>query len=101
MPQLSILQDRYPDVVFLGIAILERDVERCRAIVEGFGDALRYRIAVEMPDPAREGLRPLPSGAVTRDWYEAACLPGVPESFIVDAQGRIAWWAIRPSSKAR
>ena len=92
IPQLSALQVKYPDVVFLGVAILEHDIERCRAIVGEFGDKLRYRIAVEAAEASRDGLWALPSGAMTRDWYEAACLPGVPETFIVDTQGRIAWW---------
>jgi thiol-disulfide isomerase/thioredoxin len=71
----------------LGISIWERektDHEKRLAKVESFvarmGDKMNYAVAADDND-----------GSMARTWMEAAGLAGIPASFIVGRDGKIAW----------
>ncbi|ACL59881.1 TlpA family protein disulfide reductase [Methylobacterium nodulans] len=86
IPRLTELQRRYPDVVFLGVAVNWTDFGELEAFVRDQGDAIGYRIAADLPLSPGER-----QGTMYRTWYKAAYETGVPSAFIIDRDGRIAW----------
>ncbi len=89
MPELSALQDRYAGkVVVIGVTRLDSDntmgdVERT---VRQRGRAVRFRIAVD-------------EGATTEGYPVAVRDSALPRSFVIDQQGRFAWYG-HPSELA-
>lgn len=87
MPHLSQLARAYKGkVTFLGVDVLEdgKDFNATSARVDAFvaemGDQMDYNVCQDTEDTL-----------VTRTWFRAAKLPGIPATFVVDGQGRIAW----------
>src|SRR5208283_1780330 len=68
VPHLSDLQDKYPRATFIGVAVMEPDIEAVGIFVEEMGNQSRYRIAVEEPLAGRSGRE---GGSMTRHWLEA------------------------------
>ncbi|MGO9236429.1 MAG: TlpA family protein disulfide reductase [Methylocella sp.] len=89
VPHLSDLQDKYPQVIFLGVAVMQRNTEAVWAFVTDAGDQIRYRIAIEEPLTDRAGW--WEGGWMTKHWFEASYQRGVPAAFIVNQTGQIAW----------
>ncbi|WP_075257929.1 TlpA family protein disulfide reductase [Herbaspirillum camelliae] len=86
IPHLSSLQQHYPEVCILGIAVGWKDADIVEVFVREQGDAISYRIALDRA--GNPGERYSRSRLV---WCEAAYQQGVPSAFIVDRDGRIAW----------
>lgn len=78
IPEMNALQERYPDVVFVSV-FCER-LDAVKMFAKGPGKSMRVRVAVD------------DSGRVRKDWLEAAGLEGIPQVFIVDGSGRLAWF---------
>ncbi len=86
IPHLTELQAKYPDVRFVGVAASERGPDeaakfaKVKEFVDGKGDGMGYRVAY-VGDRAK----------MSRPWMEAAGQSGIPCTFIVDGEGRVAW----------
>jgi thiol-disulfide isomerase/thioredoxin len=86
IPHLTELQAKYPDVRFVGVAASERGPDeaakfaKVKEFVDGKGDGMGYRVAY-VGDREK----------MSRPWMEAAGQSGIPCTFIVDGEGRVAW----------
>ena len=90
MPHLSELARHYRDsVTFIGMDIWElvsaKDknadyLTKVSNFVENLGDGMDYTVAVDTRD-----------GIMSETWIKASGLYGIPNSFIIDQQGKIAW----------
>lgn len=83
MPRLSELARQYRDqVTFLGVNIFENrkpSTAKIKAFVDSMGNRMDYSVAIA------EGYL-MESG-----WYDASGRNGIPVTFVVNAEGRIAW----------
>jgi len=85
MPHLSTLASKYKDsITVLGIDIMElktTSFKRVKAVVDSLGDRMNYRVAAE------------DSNFMETGWLEASGErnKGIPSSFVVNAEGRLAW----------
>jgi thiol-disulfide isomerase/thioredoxin len=83
MPHLSNLATEYKNkVTFLGIDVLERkntSVEKIKAFVSGMGKRMNYNVAIEN------------GNLMEKNWMESSSEIGIPVSFIINADGRVAW----------
>ena len=85
VPHLSALQKKYPDVVFIGVNVWERNPTQGEAFAKEQGDRMDYRVAL---DDLSAGPQ---QGKMATDWLKAAGRDGIPCAFVVDGKGRIAW----------
>ncbi|CAN2533024.1 hypothetical+protein [Methylocapsa aurea] len=89
MPDLTRLQAAHPEIVVIGVVAHEKNPEKMRALVARKGDDIGYRIALQAPSPLPAiGNDP---GQMTHDWLEGSYSDGIPQSFLVDGAGRVAW----------
>jgi thiol-disulfide isomerase/thioredoxin len=83
MPDLSTLADQYKDnVTILGVDIFEKkttSIKKVRAFVDSMGNRMNYDVAAE------------DSNFMETDWFDASGEQGIPNTFVVDAEGRLAW----------
>ncbi|OQY71445.1 MAG: hypothetical protein B6D44_12885 [Ignavibacteriales bacterium UTCHB2] len=83
MPHLSALATQYNDcVIVLGINILEKkstSLVRIKNFVDSMGDKMKYRVAVE------------DTNFTVADWFNASGEQGIPKSFVVNSEGKLAW----------
>jgi thiol-disulfide isomerase/thioredoxin len=83
MPHLSALASEYMDkVTFLGVAIYEKEVtsmEKIKGFVDSLGHRMEYRVAAE------------DSNFMATGWLDAFGEQGIPKTFIVNTEGRVAW----------
>lgn len=83
MPNLSALSDKYKGkVTILGIDIYEKkttSMKRVKAFVDSMGNGMDYHVAVE------------DSNFMEANWLEASGEQGIPKSFVVNAEGNLAW----------
>jgi thiol-disulfide isomerase/thioredoxin len=82
MPHLSEIQDTYKDkVTIIGVTKKEDDnaLEAVEAMVAAKGPGMGYTVAWDK------------DGATDTAWMKAAGARGIPTSFVVDAQGKIAF----------
>jgi len=85
MPHLSALAREYKDrVTFLAIDVYEArttPADRVKTFVEGMGDRMDFNVAQE------------DTSFTVNDWLRATGEQdnGIPRTFVVDAQGRLAW----------
>jgi thiol-disulfide isomerase/thioredoxin len=85
MPHLSALAGEYKDrVTILGIDIYEKkttSMEKVKAFVDSMGHRMDYHVAAE------------DSNFMVAGWLDASGeqLKGIPRSFVVNAEGRVAW----------
>ncbi len=84
IPHLAALQAAYPEVTILGVAV--RLSDEVRAFVRDQGEAMAYTVAADAP--REHGTM---FGPTSLAWCEASFQQGIPASFIVDGEGRIAW----------
>ena len=86
MPHLSELQKKHPEVIVVSVAASERGadeaskIEKVKKFVEGKGDTMGYRV-VYAGDRTKMSI----------PWMQAAGQNGIPCSFIVDKDSKIAW----------
>jgi thiol-disulfide isomerase/thioredoxin len=83
MPHLSALATAYKGrAEFIGISIMERKstpLAFIEAFVKGMGDKMAYNVALE------------DSTLMADRWLKAFGERGIPQAFVVDRQGKIAW----------
>ena len=83
MPHLSALAREYNDKVsFLGVDIYENktySVKNVQAFVDSIGNRMDYNVAVQDSNFMEEG------------WIFPSGDPGIPRTFVVNAEGRLAW----------
>ena len=86
MPHLSELQKKHPEVVVVSVAASERGkdqaamIEKVKTFVDSKGDTMSYRVVFAGD---REKM--------SKPWMQAAGQNGIPCSFIVDKDSKIAW----------
>lgn len=79
IPHVTELQKQYKDVVFIGMNVWERKPEAVPPFLKKMGDKMDYRVAMDKDD------------TMANTWMKAAGQSGIPCSFIVDKDGKIAW----------
>ena len=83
MPHLSALARVYKDKVsFLGVDIYENQaysIKNVQAFVDSMGNRLDYNVAVQDSNFMEEG------------WIFPSGDPGIPRTFVVNEEGRLAW----------
>lgn len=91
MPHVTKMQAKYKDkgVVVIGVNVWERDLAASEPFVKKMGDKMGYRVATDVLTPADDGSTG--PGEMATTWLKAAGQNGIPCSFIVDREGKIAW----------
>lgn len=85
IPHLTALQKQYGDrVTVIGVSVSEDDPSSVPPFVEKMGDAMGYRVAMDMVTPENK------AGAMASSWLTAAGQKGIPCVFIV-REGKIYW----------
>ena len=80
IPHVNELQNKYEgDVVVIGQNVWENDEAAVEPFIERMGDDMGYRVAYDDENKMAE------------TWMAAAGQNGIPCSFIVDREGRVAW----------
>jgi len=83
MPHLSTLSQKYKDkVTILGIDVMEKKttpIKKVKAFVDSMGERMNYHVAIE------------DSNFMVSDWFNASGERGIPNSFVVNEEGRLAW----------
>lgn len=91
IPHLTELQKKYKDVAFIGVSIFEEDPSRVKPFVTQMGDKMDYRVATDkVPTGAPAGSMGR-GGAMAVNWMQAATQTGIPTSFVINGEGKIAW----------
>lgn len=82
IPHVSELNTKFKDkgVVFIGMNTWERDTEKVEPFVKEMGDKMNYRVAMD-EEP----------GKTANAWLKASGQKGIPCTFIVDKDGKLAW----------
>jgi thiol-disulfide isomerase/thioredoxin len=86
IPHVTELQKKYKDkdLVVIGMNVWENDDAAVEPFVKKMGDKMDYRVAM---DDKSGGSR----GKMAETWMQAAGRNGIPCSFIVDRDTKIAW----------
>ena len=83
MPHLSSLAREYQDkVIILGIDVMEKlttSMKKVKDFVDSMGHRMDYRVAAE------------DSNFTEASWFGASGEQGIPKSFVVNAEGKLAW----------
>lgn len=83
MPHLSALAAEYKDrVTIVSIDVYEKkttSMEKVKAFVDSMGHRMDYNVAAE------------DSNFMEAGWFDASGQQGIPTSFVVNAEGRLAW----------
>ena len=81
IPHLSKLAGKYRDrgLVVIAVNVEDENLDRVRSFVANHAKKMRYRVAYEQ------------KGYMMATWVKKAGLAGLPASFVVDREGRIAW----------
>lgn len=88
IPHLNELaqQFRNQNVVFIGADVSEPDGQAVPAFLQKLGDQEKFAYRVALDDKSRDK-----NGSMLTQWLQAAGQSGIPITFIVDRQGRLAW----------
>lgn len=86
IPHLNELQKKYADkgLVVVGQSVWQEDDRAVTAFVKRMGDKMAYRVALD--DKSDES-----KGAMASLWLESSGSQGIPQTFLIDPSGRIAW----------
>lgn len=87
IPLLTELQHKFPKVKFIGIDVLENDLDTVREFVAKQKAKMDYRVAIDKPGPMGEEV----PGSMAKGWIEASYRQGIPATFVIDQTGRVAW----------
>lgn len=87
IPHVSELQKKYPDVTFIGVSVWEEDQKEVVPFVKEMGDKMSYRVAIDSVPENGDGNE----GKMANGWMKAAGEGGIPSSFIVNGEGKVAW----------
>lgn len=85
-PHLTQLQQQYPQVTILGAAIWEDDINEVRQFASEREAEMGYTLAF---NPAATAEQP---GDIPGSWLKPSWQEGIPTAFLIDQQGRIAWF---------
>lgn len=87
IPHVNDLQKKYADkgLVVIGQNVWERDESLVEPFIKKMGDKMSYRIAMDEKADAND------RGKMAATWMQAAGRNGIPCSFIVNQEGKIAW----------
>ncbi len=88
IPHLNELHNKYKDkgVIFIGQSVFEQDAEAAPAFVKKMGDAMSYRIALDVTEEGQTDS----SGGMARTWLHAAGINAIPSTWIV-RNGKVLW----------
>ena len=87
IPHVSELQKKYPDVTFIGVSVWEQDQTGVKPFVKEMGDKMAYRVAMDsVPEDGKGN-----EGKMAKGWMTAAGENGIPSSFIINGDGKVAW----------
>lgn len=88
IPHMNELSKEYKDkVTFIGVSVWEDDPSLVGPFIKEMGDKMTYRVALdEIPKDGTAS-----DGKMAKTWMEAAGQQGIPASFIVNGEGKIAW----------
>jgi thiol-disulfide isomerase/thioredoxin len=86
IPHVTELQKKYEDkgLIVIGQNVWERDESKVEPFVKQMAEKMTYRVAMD----DKSGGEP---GAMAKTWMQAAGQNGIPCSFIVNQEGKIAW----------
>jgi thiol-disulfide isomerase/thioredoxin len=86
IPHLDQLHEELKDcgVVIIGQNCSENNREKVKPFVAKMGEKMSYRVAMD-------DVSAVENGYMMKNWMNAAGLNGIPTSFIVGKDGRIAW----------
>ncbi len=89
IPHITALQKEYKDkgVRMLGVSVWENDQSKVEPFVKEMGDKMNYTVAM---DDVANGAK-ANDGKMSKTWMAAAGRNGIPSSFIVDRDGKVAW----------
>jgi thiol-disulfide isomerase/thioredoxin len=87
IPNLTKLQKKYKDVIFIGVSAYEEDQKVVKPFVNKMGDKMAYRVALDVVPEGGKGTE----GKMAQAWMGAAGKDAVPEAFIVNGEGTIVW----------
>ena len=88
MPRLSKLARKYKNkAVFIGVDVYEeylpvvyrKNISQIQAFVDGMGRRMKYNVAVG------------DSNFMETAWIEASGEKGIPQTFVINAEGKLAW----------
>jgi thiol-disulfide isomerase/thioredoxin len=87
-PHVTELQKKFADkgVTVIGVNVWERDRPGVEPFVKKQGERMGYTVAMEQPDDGKPN-----EGKMAQTWMKAAGRNGIPCSFIIDREGKIAW----------
>jgi thiol-disulfide isomerase/thioredoxin len=87
IPHVTALQAKYKDqgVVVIGLNVWERDLTLVEPFVQKMGDTMGYAVATDVVEAGST------TGKMATTWLAAAGRNGIPCSFLVDKQGKLAW----------
>ncbi|MCE9553732.1 MAG: redoxin family protein [Planctomycetes bacterium] len=80
IPHLNELQKKNPEVTIIGMNCMEQDASGVPAFVKKMGDKMQYRVAMDDAN-----------GMMTKAWLTAAAQGGIPCTFVVGKDSKIAW----------
>ena len=85
MPHMSELNTKYAgkNVVVIGMNVKESTQDIIEPFMKQMGDKINFRIALDDMDAG--------VGKTNQAWLDAVGLPGIPWTFIVDKDGKLAW----------
>lgn len=85
IPHVSELNTKYKDkgVVFIGMNVWERNVAGVEPFVKQMGEKMNYRVALDEPGEKQ--------GKTAAAWLSSSGQRGIPCTFIVDKEGKLAW----------
>lgn len=85
IPHVNELQKKYDGkVVVIGMNVWENNEAAVEPFVKKMGEKMTYRVAMDDKTTHTDG-------AMAKTWMEAAGQNGIPCSFIIDKDGKIAW----------
>ncbi len=91
IPHVTELQNKYKEkgLTVIGVCVWDAaDDEKVKAFVEKQGDKMGYRVVRERHPTLSATDR---AGEMARTWLKPAAQNGIPCSFVVDKEGKIAW----------
>ncbi|QDU30575.1 Thiol-disulfide oxidoreductase ResA [Anatilimnocola aggregata] len=86
IPHVTELQARHKEAVIIGVDVMEDADDDVKEFVKQMGKKMEYRVAIDAKDPKSEE-----AGIMARTWLEASYQEGIPASFIVNGDGKVAW----------
>ena len=84
LPVLGKLQDQYKDIIFIAQDSWDQDLTPISAVIDPMGKRASFRVAA---DPILE----TGHGKMAQDWMDAIGENQIPNTFVVDKEGKIAW----------